>query len=107
MTGDEIRALREGLNVTPAWLARILAVHTSSVYRWEKAGNDRAKVDGLARSVLYLLADAHRTVGPEPIRGAVDLALARFGPLGAVAALLNVASDPTLRAEHAEKTRAH
>ena len=97
MTGDEIRTLRETLHVTRAWFALLLGVAPSSVYRWEEAGAERARVEGLTRDLLYVLAHAARTTDPATLRATLTDATARGGTLGGVGALLNVGSEPRSR----------
>lgn len=55
MKGHQIRKLRESLDLTATEFAGLLSVQTSSIYRWESAGNRTAPVEGLARNVLELI----------------------------------------------------
>lgn len=97
MTGDEIRALRETLGVPRAWLALLLGVAQSSVYRWEDAGAQRARVEGLTRDLLYVLAHTARTLDPADLEATLTDAMRRGGTLGGVGALLNAGSEPRSR----------
>ena len=97
MTGDAIRALRETLSVPRAWLATLLGVAPSTVYRWEDAGMERARVEGLTRDLLYVLAHATRTLDPATLRDTLTDATHRGGTLGGVGALLNIGSESRSR----------
>ncbi len=52
MTGQRIRALRDGLELDPFALAALLGVHVSSVYRWEKSWLKENKIDPLQLLVI-------------------------------------------------------
>jgi hypothetical protein len=97
MTGDEIRALRETLGVSRAWLALLLGVAQSSVYRWEDAGAERARAEGLTRDLLYVLAHAVQTLDPAGLAATLTDATRRGGTLGGVGALLSTGSEPRSR----------
>ena len=55
LSGHEIRAIRQALGLTMAQLALVLGVHPSSVQRWELAGKQTVKVEGVALTVLLAL----------------------------------------------------
>lgn len=57
MTGNQIRILREELELSAAEFASLMGVQQSSVYRWESSGNKRAVVEGFARQVFQLIHD--------------------------------------------------
>ena len=55
MTGLSVAEVRRQLGLTAEELARLLIVHPSSVHRWEHAGSRSARVEGLARVILWAL----------------------------------------------------
>lgn len=97
MTGDEIRALRAALGVPRAWLALLLGVAPSTVYRWEDAGVQRARVEGLTRDLLVVLADTLRTADPAALQATLTGAMRQGGTLGGVGALLNAGASSVSR----------
>jgi len=57
MKGNQIRKLRETLELSAAEFASLLGVQTSSIYRWEKTGNKTAVVEGFAKKIFQLVSD--------------------------------------------------
>jgi len=55
LTGTHVRTIRGALGLTIAQLANVLGVHPSSVQRWELAGGQPIKVEGVPLTVLNAL----------------------------------------------------
>lgn len=57
MKGNQIKKLRESMQLSAVELASLTGVQTSSVYRWESSGNTGATVEGMARQIFKLIVD--------------------------------------------------
>lgn len=57
MKGNQIKKLRESLELSAVEFASLVGVQTSSVYRWESVGNKGAVVEGHARKVFQLIGE--------------------------------------------------
>lgn len=57
MTGEQIRALRGALGVTPPAFGDLLGTSTSTVYRWESFGADYVRTEPAQRRILVLLRE--------------------------------------------------
>lgn len=57
MTGNQIRRLREELELSATEFASLMGVQQSSVYRWESSANKRAVVEGFARQIFKLIGE--------------------------------------------------
>ncbi len=56
MSGDELRVLREQLQMDPFVFAMLLGVHVSTIYRWEAKRGQPVQMDPLQRELLSRLA---------------------------------------------------
>lgn len=65
MTGAEVKRLREKLGMTRDHLAHFLAVHVTTIFRWEAAGSSPCKAEGLARRALGWLQEVTKEVPPK------------------------------------------
>lgn len=65
MTGAEVKCIREKLGMTRDNLADFLAVHVTTIFRWEAAGASPCKAEGLARRVLGWLQEVTKEVPPK------------------------------------------
>ena len=63
MTGNQLRDLRDRLDLTHHALAMLIGVHVSSVYRWEARGTKVAKIERLQSEILEAMRSALRGVG--------------------------------------------
>lgn len=94
ITGIEVADIRVSLGFTVAQFATILAVHPSTVHRWESKGADSLpSVDGIASNVLLALRarldeDEESRRKAREMGQAVLTLLAIGGALLALAALL-------------------
>lgn len=52
MTGARVRAVRVALGLDPARFSQLLGVHSSTVYRWEAAGESAPRIEPLQRQIL-------------------------------------------------------
>lgn len=55
MTGNQIRKLRERLELDPVLFSRLLGVHLSTVYRWENA--KKPKIDIMQTQILWWISE--------------------------------------------------
>jgi DNA-binding transcriptional regulator YiaG len=87
MIKEEIKKLREELNLTQEEFAKILGTHTSTVYRWESGASQPEK-----NHLLYLHAmqDILARNKKEALKKALTKALIIGGTLAAVYALLKL-----------------
>lgn len=57
MTGNQIRKLRERLDLDPVLFSRLLGVHLSTVYRWEQSKKS-PRIDIMQKQLLEYI-DKH------------------------------------------------
>jgi len=55
ITGNQIRAIRGDLKMDPAQFAQLLGIHSSTLYRWENAGDQPVRVEPLQLQLLTVL----------------------------------------------------
>jgi|GEM_PF-5745637 len=96
LTGADVNRIRAGLGLSRDQLARALAVHLTTLDRWERAGRQPIKAGGLAADMLSALRDriAREQCSLAESRRVGDLvqqALLREGSLPAFAELLRFA----------------
>lgn len=58
MTGNEVKRVREKLGMNRDQLADFLAVHVTTVFRWESTKAEDCKAEGMARRILGWLQEA-------------------------------------------------
>ncbi len=86
MRGDQIKTLRESFDLTPVEMAELLGVQNSSIYRWESYGKKTAKIEGLPRRLIGLMAEMSAVQRTEVVR-----ALRHAGWLSGLHCLVTVA----------------
>jgi transcriptional regulator with XRE-family HTH domain len=55
ITGSQIRAIRGDVGMEPAQFAQLLGIHSSTLYRWENAGEQPVRVEPLQLQLLTVL----------------------------------------------------
>lgn len=60
LTGEDIRFIRKKFGWTIEQFARVLSVHPVTLNRWELAGKETPKIDGMAHPVLLGLHERFR-----------------------------------------------
>ncbi|WP_257303435.1 helix-turn-helix transcriptional regulator [Geothrix campi] len=82
MKGREVKAIRATLGWTAGNLADLLAVHATTVFRWEAQGDRPIKAEGMAKRVLGWLA---QVVALKPAIEQLQKRMDREGHLAAFA----------------------
>lgn len=75
MTGNEVRRIREKLGMTRDQLADFLAVHVTTVFRWESIKAEECKAEGMAQRILGWLQEAANDL---PAKGQPDRLIERM-----------------------------
>ena len=94
MNGNEVRAIRETLGLSPLNLANLLGVHLTTVYRWEAQGAQQLRLEPLQHSLLLQMQKRLRQGPPQDLGQQLLQGLLIGGTLVGLAYLLADLAEP-------------
>lgn len=97
MTGNDVRALREGLDMTTVQFGKLLGLGPSAVTRWESKKSKAVHMDPFAERVADIIVAQSRKLGKSKFGAIVNEALAHEHDLFALWQILTLAFGETVR----------
>jgi hypothetical protein len=97
MTGNDVRALREGLGMTTAQFGKLLGLGPSAVTRWESKKSRAVHMDPFAGRVAEIIVSQSRKLGKTKFGEVVSQALEHEHDLFALWRVLSMAFGETVR----------